>query len=266
MAFVFEDMLIDRVLEIVFRNSQGEVLGGLNQVSSFSMNQTSETKDKTDAQGVLIKRFFTAKNVEISGESALPSLSLIAMINGTKKDVATEDKPLLLPSIEKYAKSASPVTLKFVPEGAISVVGLTNSGVPDPTLNYELDTVAGAGKFAVSTGEGGECIVDLPTDATDYVQITYKYLAKSAVAVTDKSTGFPATCNMLVKVLACEACDTENMRLVYIEVPAYQMSPDMDWTVDTESGLAFSGTAQIDYCGGEQALFTVSASEDDIEE
>lgn len=261
MAFVFEDMLIDRVLEIVFRNSEGKVLGGLNQVSDFSINQTSETKDKTDAQGVLIKRFFTSKSVEISGTSALPSLSLIALINGTKKDVATEEAKLVLPSIEKYAKTASPVELKYDPVGAVSVVGLTASGVPDPTLNYELAEEAGEGKFAVD-GKN----VTLPTDATDHVQIVYNYEAAEAVSVTDKSNGFPATCNMLIKVLACEACDKENMRLVYIEVPAYQMSPDMDWTIDTESGLGFSGTAQVDYCGGEQALFTVSASADDIEE
>lgn len=261
MAFIFEDMLIDRVMEIVFRNSKGEVLGGLNQVSDFSINQSSETKDKTDAQGVLIKRFFTSKSVEVSGTSALPSLSLIALINGTKKDVATGDTTLLLPSIEKYAASVSPIELKYTPVGTVSVVGLTASGVPDPALNYELAEEAGAGKFAI-TGK----TVTLPTDATDHVQITYRYNATSAVAVTDKSTGFPKSCEMLVKALVCEACDKENMRLAYISFPAYQMSPDMDWTIDTESGLGFSGSAQVDYCGGEQALFTVSVSEDDIEE
>lgn len=259
--FVFEDMLIDRVLEIVFRNSQGEVLGGLNQVSDFSINQTSETKDKTDAQGVLIKRFFTAKNVEVSGTSALPSLSLIALINGTKKDVATEEAPMILPSMEKFAASASPVTLKYMPVGTVSVCGLTASGVPDPSLNYTLADEAGEDTFAI-VGK----TVTLPTNAADHVQITYNYSATSAVAVTDKSTGFPKSCEMLVKALVCEACDKENMRLAYVSFPAFQMAPDMDWTIDTESGLGFSGAAQVDYCGGEQALFTVSVSEDDIEE
>lgn len=259
--FVFEDMIIDRVLEIVFRNSQGEVLGGLNQISDFSINQSSETKDKTDAQGVLIRRFFTAKTVEVSGTSALPSLSLLALANGTQKDIATTEKPLVLPSIEKYAASASPVTLKYEPVGTVSVCGLTASGVPDPTLNYTLAEEAGEGKFAIS----GK-VVTLPTNASGNVQITYNYSATSAVAVTDKSNGFPKTCEMLVKALVCEACDKENMRLAYVSFPAYQMSPDMDWTVDTESGLGFSGAAQVDYCGGEQSLFTVSVSEDDIEE
>lgn len=261
MAFVFEDMIIDRVLEIVFRNSEGKVLGGLNQVTDFSINQSSETKDKTDAQGVIIKRFFTAKNVEVSGTAALPSLSLLAMINGTTKEVATSDATLLLPSIEKYAASASPIEIKYTPVGDVSVCGLTASGVPDPTLNYELADEAGEGKFAI-VGK----TVTLPTDAADHVQISYKYNAESAVAVTDKSTGFPKTCEMLVKALVCEACDKENMRLAYISMPSFQVSPDMDWTVDTESGLGFSGSAQVDYCGGEQALFTVSVSEDDIEE
>ena len=261
MAFIFDDMLIDRCLEIVFRNAKGEVLGGLNQVTDFSINQTSETKDKTDAQGTLLKRFFTSKNVEVSGTSALPSLSLIALINGTTKDVASDSNTMLLPSIEQYAASASPVTLKYTPVGDISVVGLTGSGVPDPALNYTLGAQADAGVYSISGNQ-----VTLPTDCADRVQITYRYEAQSAVAVTDKSKGFPKTCEMLAKVLVCEACDKENMRLAYISFPSFMMSPDMDWTIDTESGLGFTGAASVDYCGGEQALFTVSVSEDDIEE
>lgn len=62
---VFEDLIIDRVLNGVFRNSEGQVIGGLNQISSFSINSTSETKDKTDAQGTLIKRFYTSKQVNL---------------------------------------------------------------------------------------------------------------------------------------------------------------------------------------------------------
>lgn len=261
MAFVFDDMVIDRVLEITFRNSKGEVLGGLNQVTDFSINQSSETKDKTDAQGTLVKRFYTSKSVEVSGTSSFPSLSLIALINGTQKDVASEDETLKLPSIERYAASASPVTLKYEPIGTVSVCGLTASGVPDPTLNYTLGDEAGEDTFAIV----GKTLT-LPTNAADHVQVVYEYNATSAVAVTDKSTGFPKTCEMLCKVLVSEACDPESVRIAYIAFPSYQMSPDMDWTIDTESGLGFSGTAQVSYCGGDQALFTVSVSEDDIEE
>lgn len=258
--FVFEDMLIDRPLEIVFRNAKGEILGGLNNIENFSINQSSETKDKNDAAGVLIKRFFTSKSVEVSGESSLVSMSLLALQNGTNKIAATAEKPLVLPSIEKYAASASPITLKFTPVGTVSVCGLTPSGVPDPTLNYELADEAGAGKYAISGNT-----VTLPTDAAAHVQITYSYNATSAVAVSDTSTGFPQTCEMLVKVLACESCDKETMRLVYISFPSFQLSPDFDWTVDTESTQPFSGQATVDYCGGEQTLFTVSASEDDVQ-
>lgn len=260
MAFTFEDMLIDRALEIVFLQN-GKVVGGLNQIASFSINQTSETKDKTDAQGVLIKRFFTSKSVEVSGENATISLGLMALQNGTEKQVASADNKMVLPRIIKVKASDSPITLADTPVGQIYVSGLTATGVPDPALAYELDTQAGAGKYALSGNS-----VELPTDATDFVQITYFYEAESAVAVTDASDKFPQNCEMLVKVLACDPCDKETMRLVYIDFPSFQLSPDFDWTVDTESNQAFSGVATVDYCGTEKTLFVVSASEDDIEE
>ena len=39
------------------------------------------------------------------------------------------------------------------------------------------------------------------------------------------------------------------------------MSPDFDWTVDTESAQSFSATALKDYCAKKQLLFYVVLDE-----
>ena len=40
------------------------------------------------------------------------------------------------------------------------------------------------------------------------------------------------------------------------------MSPDFDWTVDTESTQGFSATAFKDYCGKGQVLYYIAVADD----
>ena len=54
----FDSLVIDRVLEIVGENSDGELLYLLNNLSNVYINTTSESKVNTDALGVLIKRIY----------------------------------------------------------------------------------------------------------------------------------------------------------------------------------------------------------------
>ena len=83
----FDSLVIDRVLEIVGENSDGELLYLLNNLSNVSINTTSESKDKTDALGVLIKRFYTSKSVEVSADCNLLSFSMLSQTFGTDKNL-----------------------------------------------------------------------------------------------------------------------------------------------------------------------------------
>lgn len=261
---IFEDLVIDRVLDGVFRDKNANVLGGLNQVQNLSISTTSETKDKTDSTGVLIKRFFTSKSVEISAENAIFSLSLVGLQTGVGKVNADSANKITLPMIKKYAKSASPITLPKTPiDGTLSVTGLKATGVPDASLSYTMGTAAGPATYAfnVSTNE-----LTLPTDSTDYVQVMFQYESENGSKVLQSADKFPAECELTLSVLVCDACDKEVLRHAYIVFPAFQMSPDFDITLDTDSPHPFSGTAAVDYCSEDKAMFYIAISEDDIDE
>lgn len=99
MAIQFDELIIDRVLLGIFENSKDELIGSVNQLQNVSIETTSETKDKTDAVGALIKRFYTAKNVEISAENAVFSTSLAALQFGQDREFASGDHKILMPKI-----------------------------------------------------------------------------------------------------------------------------------------------------------------------
>ena len=261
MAITFENLVIDRPLNAVFKNKENQVLGGLNQIQNLSITTSSESKDKLDATGVLVKRFFTSKSVEISAENAIFSLSLMGLQTGNGKQVASANDKIELPTIKKY-KKATTITLPSEPKaGTLSVCGLTSDGLPDTSKQYTQSTAAGAGVFAISG-----TTLSLPTDATDYVQVVYKYDSETATKVLQSADKFPAECELYLSVLVSDACDKETVRQAYIVFPSFQMSPDFDLTLDTDSAHPFSGAAAVDYCSADKSLFYIAISEEDVEE
>lgn len=260
----FDNLVIDRVSSAWFENKDNELIAILDQVTNFQVNTSAETKDKTDAQGALLKRFYTAKSVEISGENAVFSLNLHAIQTGTDKKVGSD---VTMPRIIQYAKTDSPITLPDTPiDGTLIVVGTTANGLPDISKQYEKDTTASDGKYAIATDEEtGKVTLTLPTDATDLVQVKYEFKVdaeKAAARVDQTADKFPKECKATFQVLCSEMCDTETVRALYIVFPKFQMAPDVDLTFETDSTQSFSATALKDYCGKGQNLYYIAIVED----
>lgn len=261
----FDQLIIDRPLDGWFEDKNQKVLAVLDQLSSLSINTSAETKDKTDAQGALLKRFFTSKSVEVSGENAVFSLNLAAIQGGTE---VKYNENVELPRIIQVSKSDSPIELPDTPiDGTLIVYGTSDNGIIDVTKQYTKGSAAGAGVYAVTTADGKTTIA-LPTDATDVVQIKYEYKVvegKLAARVDMDATSFPKECKATFRILCSDICDTETVRAFYVVFPKFQMSPDFDWTLDTESTQNFSATAFKDYCAKNQLMFYVAMAEDSDE-
>lgn len=251
----FDKLAIDRVVDGYFENSDLEILGVLDDIQNFQITNSSESKDKTDSQGALIKRFYTAKSAEVSMENAVFSMNLAAIQMGTSKKKGTE---VVMPRIMQVAASDSPITLPEVPiEGTLIVYGTHENGVVDTDLQYTKDTTAGAGKYAYSENEGVATIT-LPTDATDSVQIKYERQVGAdtfAARVDQDGSSFPKEVKATFRVLVYDVCQADTAFMLYIVFPRFQMAPDFDWTVDTESAQAISATALKSYCAKNQLLY-----------
>ena len=264
MAVNFDKLIIDRVADAWFENSSNKLLAVLDDVQNFSVNTSSETKEKTDSMGALIKRYFTAKTVEVSGENAVLSLNLMGIQTGTGVVADADVKDI--PRIFHVAKTSSPVELPdVVNEDTLVVYGTQANGLVDLDKQYVEADEAAAGKYAIATdGTTGKSTITLPTDATDSVIIKYQYDAtadSNAIRVDQDAKSFPKECKATFRVLCSDVCESDVVRAFYIVFPRFQMSPDFDWTVDTESAQSFSATALKDYCAKKQLLFYVVLDE-----
>lgn len=262
----FDNLVIDRVVDGWFESkTTGDLLAVLDQISNFSINTTSESKDKTDAQGALLKRYYTSKSVEISGENATFSLNLFATQNGISKVTGTSVR---MPRIYLAAKPTAPATTITLPEvpinGTFQLYGTTDNGNVDIDKKYVpaegTEPVAGENTYVLSG-----TTLTLPTNATDQVQIKYERTVTAgttAARVDVQGDRFPKECKATFRVLCSDLCESEEVLALYIVFEKFQMSPDFDWTVDTESTQGFSATAFKDYCGKGQVLYYIAVADD----
>ena len=262
----FDNIVIDRVVDAWFENkSTGDLLAVLDQITNFSINTTSETKDKTDAQGVLLKRYFTSKSVEISGENATFSLNLFATQNGTSKVVDTN---VIIPRIyQTTVPSDRTITLPETPiDGSFQLYGTSANGNVDVDKKFSpaegSTPTPGANTYVLA-----EDILSVPTSLNvgDTVQIKYNRQVLSgtkAARVDVAGDKFPKECKATFRVLCSDLCNSEEVYALYIVFEKFQMSPDFDWSVDTESNQSFSATAFKDYCSKGQTLYWIAIADD----
>lgn len=267
MAINFDSLVIDRVVEAVAEDSNGNLLYLLNNLSNVSINTTSDTKDKVDSLGVLIKRFYTAKSVEVSADCNLLSLSALAEQFGTEKVVASAEKKILVPKLLRMKVSEGGFT---IPENIKPVAPITKMYAMNAngTLGkeYTAHTSADQDKFSYETGTRK---ITFPTDPAlkgKEVLVKYEYETQSGVKVSQMSDKFPRTVCMTFRVLVSDVCSVDVVRSAYIVIPKFQTSPDVDLTLETDSTIAYSGVAQRDYCSANSELYYVVISEDDTEE
>lgn len=272
MAFTFDGIIVDRVYDaIAEKMDESELLYRLVQISEASIDTTSESKDKTDAQGNLIKRVYTTKNVALSLTNALLDLNIIGASSGSGKQFASVTNAIDVPMITFYKATTEDITLKEVPKTTedgtpiVQVYGVENNGALGK--KFVSGTAASDTEFAVSVAEG-KATLKLPTDATvSKYLVKYTYTAtEGAIKVEQRVDKFPETIKLTLTVLGFDECEPDVLRKFYIVFPSFQPSPDSNISLTTDSTLDFTGDAQVSYCSEDKLLYYVIAAEDDIEE
>lgn len=259
--FAINDIVIDRIQTAVAQNSAGDVLYTLNQLNNATIETTSESKEARDKDGTLIRKIYTGKSGTFTATNALLNVNVIAEGTGSKKNVATEAAPLVVPVVKRVKAGTTEVEIEGLKEDTVKVIGESADGAMVAT--YTKDTAAGANSYAAVSGK-----VLLPTDTeVGTFVITADREIKSGTTVQNRSDAFPKTVHLLVKALGFQTCEPDILRAIYIEIPSFQPSPDQNFQIATDATLDFTGDMQVSYCGNEgKVLYNMYFPDDDIED
>ena len=75
----------------------------------------------------------------------------------------------------------------------------------------------------------------------------------------------PQTVKLTLKALAVDPCHSDVLKGLYIVLPSFQVSPEVEISLTTDGQLAYSGSLQVDYCSADKALYHIYWADEDEE-
>lgn len=260
MAFKLDDIIIDRIQYGLAEDFDGNPLYTLTQLADATIDVTAESKDAVDSTGTLIKRFYQGKSGEFTANNAMLNLNILGAASGSGKEVATADAAINMPKIITV-KAGSTVTLTDFVDGTVTVNALSTNGAMG--TSYVKAATASDTEFGLTTAG----VLTPPTDAaeTQFI-VKYQRAVKSGVAIRNKADKFPGTVKLTLKALCVDPCSADTLRACYIELPSFQVSPEVSLNLTTDAQMEYKGTLQVDYCSADKALYNIYICEDDEEE
>lgn len=260
MAFELRNFVIERIRRgVMFHSSTGDVLFSINQITNPSLSVTTETQDAVDALGNRIMQFDRAKEAELSGESSLFDLGLLATQSGTTLEYASTTAYNVPYFDEIVYASSNTITLTHTPvAGSVKFLYALNG---DGSLGkkYEKGDSVGDGVFTQS----GKVITfksgDVTVGTTYWVYYEYEAggTGEDAVRVVNSATEFPKAGKWVMEVLGVDICDPSTIYAAYVCFDNAKLASDFDINFSTDTTHPFTVRANVSYCDNKKKLFTV---------
>lgn len=259
MAFKLGDIIIDRIQFGLAEDFDGNPLYTLSQLTEASINITAESKEATDKDGTLVKKFWQGKTGTFEARNAMLNVDVMASTSGNDPVYATDAKAIAMPRIITI-NAGSTVTLANFVEGTVSVSAYGANGSMGET--YALGATASATEFAIT--EDG--VLTPPTaEGVERYIVKYNRNVTDGVAVYNKADKFPGTIRLTLKALCVDPCDADTLRACYIVLPSFQVSPEVTIGLQTDSQLDYKGDLQVNYCSLDKTLYEFYYASDDEE-
>ena len=247
---MINNFLINRVLSVTGFDKDDNILYRLTQPQNVGLSTTSETAEVVDALGTPIAVFDRSKSAELTGENAIFDMKLLAEQHGTEVALTAESVPCFETIAITTEKKGTSVALAHTPiAGSTPKVYALNG---DSSLGSVVDGASVA---------DGQVAIPAEIDATQ-ILVAYEYKPESATMVTVSSDKFATAHKIVVEILGCDVCNTEDLIYAYLIMENAKMSSDTDLTFGTDLVHSFTVSAQVSYCSPDKRLFYIVIPED----
>lgn len=247
-----------------------------SQVENLQITQDGETTEKRDSNGSVIFTIDRNKSCQISFDSSVLDLSLIAALNGTERIDASTDAPIRVPNIERFTLKTADVTNGYV---ALAKTPIAEVGgaykisfhtlTTDNSLEDNYDQVSSAATSTKFYYDSANNRIYFPTDSDIFkvgtkIEVIYEYSVTAGVKVVNAADKFPDAAKVRFLVLAVDLCDQTKVRALWIT--AKNAKPEtgntigfnLDDTISVTLNLAYS------YCDQDKSFYEISVADEDF--
>ena len=245
---MINSFLINRVLSVTGFDGDENILYRLTQPQNVGLSTTSETAEVVDALGSPIAVFDRSKAAELTGENAIFDLSLLAEQHGVKVQNTVDSVPCFETIAVTADNKGKEVALAHTPVDDTMVKAYALNG--DSSIASTLTATVADGKITIPE-----------TDATQ-ILVSYEYKPDAASMVVVSADKFATAHKIVVEILGCDVCNTEDLIYAYLIMDQAKMSSDTDLTFGTDLVHSFTVSAQVSYCDPNKKLFYIVIPED----
>lgn len=246
MAFNLGNFAVKEIIYGVAQNFENELLYTLDQLTSASIEITSDPIEIKDKNGNVIRTIYQSKSGSFTASSALLSPALLNAQSGVDMEIASASAAVEMPFVT-IVSAGTTIDAADAKTGTIHVMGLYNNGANGKVLTQGTSAVVDV-SFAYDTSAK---TITVPANAdgapTKYL-VKYDRDAESGYKLTNTASQFPDTIHLTLYVAIVDPCE-DAYRAAYVYIPSFQPDPSVTINLDAESTETdYKGNLQIDYC------------------
>lgn len=252
---------IDEIIQGTAESFAGELLYSLDQLSSASIEISSESTDITDKNGNVVRTIYRSKTGTFTATNAFLHPQLMNAASGSDIEYASDTHVIVMPKI-MLIKAGATITLdEGIDDSTIKVIGIFGNGANSEPLVK--DTTASEGKYAyddttrqITLPDGGD---DMPVN---YL-VKFDRDNEKGIKLTNTADKFPKTVTLTLYCSYVDPCD-DTLKACYVVLPSFQPSPETTINLSAdEQEMDFNGSIQVDYCGGDKLLYAIYFPDED---
>ena len=245
---MINSFLINRVLSVTGFDKDENILYRLTQPQNVSLSTSSETAEVVDALGTPIAVFDRSKSAELSGENAIFDLSLLAEQHGVEVQTTADAVPCF-------------ETIAVTGDNKGTAVALAHTPIDDTMVKvYALNGDSSIASALTATVAAGK--ITIPETSAAQILVSYEYKPDAASMVVVSSDKFATAHKIVVEILGCDVCNTEDLVYAYLIMENAKMSSDTELSFGTDLVHSFTVSAQVSYCSVDRRLFYIVIPED----
>lgn len=262
MVTAINNFIVDKIfMGAMMSQNSNKTYWTLSQISNPQLSISSDSEDVTSATGEKIMTIMKAKQIELSGDSAVFDLALLdAAAGGSGVQLGVTENQWF--DIIDVAKGETEIELTQIPKNQDEITNIyvltnTNSLGKEFTLSDTVDAEHFSVTFDSSTGKA---TITLPTDVSkdEEIQIfvTYAYdTNENATSMTVDMEKFPKAGRFVMEILGYNVCNKEDIISAYLIMPSAQLNCDTSVTFESQISQNFTIQSLSDYCTKERVGF-----------
>lgn len=260
MAFTLGNFTVKEIIFGVAQNFSDQLLYTLDQLTSASIEVSSDPKEVTDKYGNVVRSIYMSKTATFNSTSAMLSPALLNAASGSDIVEATATSAIEMPKILVVNPGAT-VDVSEAVADSIEVMGLFNNGANGKRLTASTAADYAAGTYAEDTTEH---TITLPAavsttvlEGADKYFIKYNRNATSGMKLANYSNVFPDTIRLTLYAAIMDPCE-DTYRAAYIYIPSFQPDPSVTISLDVDNQeVDYKGNINVDFCGNDKALYFI---------